>query len=176
MKVGKLESSGRKIPDSSFRWNDGKTITSQNAEETRKWGESLAKSLAPGDIVALSGELGAGKTVLAQGILRGLGVEEIVQSPSFIMAREYNCRIPAVHLDLYRLRGSEEFRAIGLDEYLDDRHIVIIEWAEKIEDLLSRRCQDHRDPDLRRCHRISIAWGKNHPNQRVITYREMLVS
>lgn len=159
MKVRKLERSGPKTLDSSVRWNDKKSIVTQNADETRQWGESLAKNLKPGEVVALIGELGAGKTVLAQGILKGLGVEETVQSPSFIMAREYHCRIPAVHIDLYRLHGSEEFLALGLDEYMDGQHILIIEWAEKIEDIL---------PDNSR--RIYIDWGKDHPDQRQITY------
>jgi tRNA threonylcarbamoyladenosine biosynthesis protein TsaE len=136
------------------------TFLSENANQTRQWGRELAQRLSPGDVIALIGELGAGKTVLAQGILAGLGVEEIVQSPSFIMAREYNCRIPAVHIDLYRLRGSDEFLASGFDEYMDNRRIVIIEWAEKIEDIL---------PDG--CHRITIDWQKGQPERRIITYQ-----
>jgi tRNA threonylcarbamoyladenosine biosynthesis protein TsaE len=136
------------------------TFISENADQTRQWGRELAQRLSPGDVIALIGELGAGKTVLAQGILAGLGVEEIVQSPSFIMAREYNCRIPAVHIDLYRLRGSDEFLASGFDEYMDNRRIVIIEWAEKIEDIL---------PDG--CHRITIDWQKGQPERRIITYQ-----
>jgi tRNA threonylcarbamoyladenosine biosynthesis protein TsaE len=135
------------------------TITSHNAEETRQWGELLAKSLKPGDIVALVGELGAGKTVLAQGILKGLGVEETVQSPSFIMAREYIGRLPTVHIDLYRLHGSDEFLALGFEEYLNGHYIAIIEWAEKALDVLPPH------------HHIQLEWVKDHPDQRRITHR-----
>jgi tRNA threonylcarbamoyladenosine biosynthesis protein TsaE len=136
------------------------TFLSNNADQTRQWGRELAERLSPGDVVALIGELGAGKTVLAQGILKGLGVEEVVQSPSFIMAREYDSRIPAVHLDLYRLHSSDEFLALGFDEYMDNQHILIIEWAEKIEDILPRRCW-----------RIRLSWVKDYPDQRQITYQ-----
>ena len=143
-----------------------------NPEETQKWGEHLAKSLKPGDIVALIGELGAGKTVMAQGILKGLGVIEPVQSPSFIMIREYNGRVPVVHIDLYRLRGSEDFEALGFEEYFNGQSIVVIEWADKIRDLLlNLQGEDTLQHNKKRCHRISITWGKDRPDQREIVYQ-----
>jgi len=141
------------------------TLLTESSEETRKWGESLGKRLFPGDVVALIGELGAGKTVLAQGILKGLGVTEPVQSPSFIMIREYNGHVPVVHIDLYRLRGSEDFEALGFEEYLDGHNIVVIEWADKILDILPNHC-----------YQIHLSWGKDHPEQRVIKYQEISVS
>jgi len=137
-----------------------KTILSNTNEETRIWGESLAEILKPGDIVALIGELGAGKTVLAQGILKGLGVTEPVQSPSFIMIREYKGHVPVVHIDLYRLRGSEDFEALGFVEYLDGQYVVVIEWADKIADILPMNS-----------YIIHITWGQDHPEQRKITCR-----
>ena len=136
------------------------TLLTKKAEETRQWGQALAQRLSPGDIIALIGELGAGKTVLAQGILKGLGVEETVQSPSFIMAREYVGRFPVVHIDLYRLRDSHDFLDLGFSEYFDGRNVVVIEWAEKILDLLPT----HH-------HQIHLTWDVNEQNRRSIMHR-----
>jgi tRNA threonylcarbamoyladenosine biosynthesis protein TsaE len=153
-----LKSLAQENLDPCLRSDDRITTVSQNADETRKWGERLAKNLKPGDIVALIGELGAGKTVLAQGILKGLGVKEPVQSPSFIMIREYNGRVPIVHIDLYRLRGSEDFEALGFEEYLDGQYVVVIEWADKIADILPVNS-----------YIIHITWGQEHNEQRKIS-------
>jgi tRNA threonylcarbamoyladenosine biosynthesis protein TsaE len=153
-----LKSLAQENLDPCLRSDDRITTVSQNADETRKWGERLAKNLKPGDIVALIGELGAGKTVLAQGILKGLGVKEPVQSPSFIMIREYNGRVPIVHIDLYRLRGSEDFEALGFEEYLDGQYVVVIEWGDKIVNLLPQHS-----------HIIHITWGQDHNEQRKIS-------
>jgi tRNA threonylcarbamoyladenosine biosynthesis protein TsaE len=135
-------------------------VITDSDQETRAWGEELGAILQAGDIVALIGELGAGKTVLAQGILKGLGVEETVQSPSFIMAREYAGRFPVVHIDLYRLRNSHDFLDLGFSEYFDGRNVVVIEWAEKILDLLP----PHH-------HYIRLTWDVNEQNKRLITHR-----
>jgi tRNA threonylcarbamoyladenosine biosynthesis protein TsaE len=137
------------------------TIITHSAQETRRWGEELAKQLQSGDVVALIGELGAGKTVLAQGILKGLGVKETVQSPSFIMVREYTGHSPVAHIDLYRLRNSQDFLALGLDEYMDSKYIIVVEWGEKILDILPPH---HRQ--------IRLTWGRDHPDQRFISYQQ----
>ena len=138
------------------------TIITHSADETRKWGEKLGKGLVPGDVVALIGDLGAGKTVLTQGILKGVGIQEPVSSPSFIMAREYRTPIPTVHIDLYRLNNSNDFLALGFDEYLDGKWTAVIEWAEKIADILP---QKH--------HQITLSWGDDPNCQRHIRYKNL---
>lgn len=108
-------------------------------EETFRLGLLLGERLGPGALVALTGELGAGKTCLTQGLARGLGVpdDKPVVSPSFTLAFEYQGRTPLFHLDLYRLAGDEFFET-GLDEYFDREGVTVVEWAEKIKDDLPR--------------------------------------
>ncbi len=109
------------------------TVTASE-EETRSWGERLAGLLRPGDLVLLCGELGTGKTRLAQGMARGLGVKEKVTSPTFAIMREYAGCIPFYHVDLYRL-AEEELSSLGLEECLEGGSIVCVEWGEKIASL-----------------------------------------
>jgi len=85
----------------------------------------------PGDILLLTGRLGAGKTCLTQGIARGLGIEENTPSPSFVLVREFCGRLPLYHIDLYRLDNIEEIADLGLDDYLYGSGVCVIEWAEK---------------------------------------------
>ncbi|MDY6851259.1 MAG: tRNA (adenosine(37)-N6)-threonylcarbamoyltransferase complex ATPase subunit type 1 TsaE [Thermodesulfobacteriota bacterium] len=108
-------------------------------EDTLRLGRLLGERLAKGAVVALTGELGAGKTCLTQGLAQGLGVPENqpVVSPSFTLANEYFGRAPLFHLDLYRLEGDDFFEA-GLDEYFLRDGITVVEWAEKIEPDLPR--------------------------------------
>jgi tRNA threonylcarbamoyladenosine biosynthesis protein TsaE len=119
----------------------------KDAEETRALGERLASQLRPGDVVALIGDLGSGKTTLAQGICRGLGVKEIVNSPSYTIVNEYDGRYPVYHLDCYRLEGREDLLGLGYEEYFYGEGICIIEWAERAADLLPSR---HIEVRLRR--------------------------
>jgi len=100
-------------------------------EETRAWGERLARLLRPGDLVLVSGDLGTGKTRLVQGIARGLGVSERVTSPTFALIREYRGRLPLHHVDLYRLEQDELF-SLGLEEYLCGEGVICVEWGEKV--------------------------------------------
>lgn len=111
------------------------TIT-HSAEETREWAEQFAHSLAPGTVIALTGELGAGKTVIAKGLGRGLGVKDDVISPTYNYVLEYAGKLPFVHADLYRIENAATFRAMGLDEYLDSRGVFVIEWAERVQEIL----------------------------------------
>jgi tRNA threonylcarbamoyladenosine biosynthesis protein TsaE len=115
----------------------GKVITS-SPEETESLGERLAGTLLPGAVVALFGELGAGKTCFIRGACRGLEVEERVTSPSFIIVNHYRGRMPVYHIDLYRLRDTEEFLSLGYEEYLFGEGVTLIEWAEKAEPYLPR--------------------------------------
>ena len=105
-------------------------------EETEALGERLASRLAPGDLLALYGELGAGKTCLVRGIARGLGIDASnVASPSFTLINEYPGRVPLVHVDGYRLDSAEAFEELGLTDYFEGEGILVIEWAEKVPDL-----------------------------------------
>lgn len=110
-------------------------------------GASLAPVLLPGDVISLSGDLGAGKTAFVQGVAIALGVERRVTSPSFTLVHEYDGRFPIIHLDVYRLNSFQEVIDIGFEEFLDPDSIVMIEWGEAIAPMLPRR---HLDIDMRR--------------------------
>ena len=114
-------------------------LSSKSPEETFRIGRVLAGGLQAGDVVALTGELGAGKTCLTQGIARGLGVSEdyAVTSPTFTLINEYPGRQMALyHLDVYRLAGCADLAEMGYDEYLSGRGVMVIEWAEKIREAI----------------------------------------
>ena len=103
--------------------------------ETLKIGELLGRSLKPGDVVALKGQLGAGKTVLVKGMAKGLDVKEEPNSPTFVLMNAYQGRIPLYHFDLYRLSGAEELEGIGYEEYLFGEGVSVVEWAERAEEI-----------------------------------------
>jgi tRNA threonylcarbamoyladenosine biosynthesis protein TsaE len=107
-----------------------------SAAETIELGRTLASRLEPGDVVAFYGELGAGKTTMIKGIAAGLGVADVVKSPSFVIVTEYVGRLPVYHVDLYRLDEKSDFESIGLDSYLDGDGVCLIEWAERAEKVL----------------------------------------
>jgi tRNA threonylcarbamoyladenosine biosynthesis protein TsaE len=112
-------------------------LLSKSPEETFRIGRILADGLKAGDVVALTGELGSGKTCLTQGIACGLGVPEdyAVTSPTFTLINEYPGRqTPLYHLDVYRLTGCADLHEMGYDEYLSGGGVMIIEWAEKIRE------------------------------------------
>src|SRR3989337_352438 len=116
------------------------TFISHSPQETYAFGKDLGETLYSGDVVALSGELGAGKTCLAQGIARGLGIPEEyrITSPTFTIINEYPGRLILYHLDVYRLSGTRDLEEIGYDECFNDKGVVIVEWAEKIRDALPK--------------------------------------
>jgi tRNA threonylcarbamoyladenosine biosynthesis protein TsaE len=111
-------------------------ITTATAGETRHLGRLLGRLLEPGDVVALSGELGAGKTTLAQGICTGLDVSEPVASPTFTLVHEYAGRVPVWHLDTYRLRSSDELIDLSWQDLLSGGGVVLVEWPERVADAL----------------------------------------
>jgi len=115
-------------------------ILSNSAEDTLRLGEILGRCLAPGDVVALVGELGSGKTCITQGIARGLGVSpnDPVTSPTFTLINEYPGDVTLYHLDIYRLSGPVDLEDLGYEEYFYGDGVVVVEWAEKIESLLPR--------------------------------------
>ena len=106
-------------------------IESRGAEETLRIGETLGRLLLPGDALLLTGDLGAGKTTLTQGIARGLDVADRPRSPTFVMATEYHGRLPLYHLDLYRVEDLAELGELGLDEYLIGDGVTVVEWADR---------------------------------------------
>lgn len=108
-------------------------MRSDSTDRTRDFGSQLSKKLKPGSIVALEGELGAGKTCFVQGMAKGLGVSEraFVRSPSFTLLNQYQGRITLYHFDFYRLDRVEELADLGLEEYFDGDGITVIEWADK---------------------------------------------
>ncbi|MGP1419658.1 MAG: tRNA (adenosine(37)-N6)-threonylcarbamoyltransferase complex ATPase subunit type 1 TsaE [Sphaerochaetaceae bacterium] len=108
----------------------------RTAEEMEKLGFRLGQKAETGMIVSLRGSLGAGKTVLAKGVARALGITEAIVSPTFTLVQEYDGRIPMYHMDLYRISGAEEFEMMGGEEMLYTNGIVLVEWSEKIADML----------------------------------------
>ncbi len=111
-------------------------LCSRSAGETEGFGARLAELLTAGDVVVLTGDLGTGKTVLAKGIGRGLGVTEPIVSPTFTIVREYEGDIPLQHLDVYRLDHLQEAIDLGLDELLDGDAVTVVEWGEAVGALL----------------------------------------
>ena len=113
-------------------------LISDSREQTLEMGRLIGEILERGDVVALIGELGSGKTCLTQGLAKGLGVEENVPvvSPTFTLINEYPGKIPLIHLDVYRLSGPRDLEDMGYEEYFEGGGIIVIEWAEKIRDIL----------------------------------------
>ncbi|MDO5338259.1 MAG: tRNA (adenosine(37)-N6)-threonylcarbamoyltransferase complex ATPase subunit type 1 TsaE [Eubacteriales bacterium] len=124
-------------------------IETRNAYETFEVGKKIGEKAHPGQVYTLTGDLGVGKTVLTQGVAKGLGIEEPVSSPTFTIIQEYESgRLPFYHFDVYRIGDIEEMEEIGYDDYFFGKGICLIEWANLIEEIL---------PDKR----ISIIIEKN---------------
>ena len=115
------------------------TLETGSAEETEALGARLAADLGPGDVVVVSGALGAGKTTLIRGACRALGVAGPVTSPTFTIGQRYSGRLPISHLDLYRLGGLEEEEPALLDDYLDAASVAFLEWPAIAEPRLAGR-------------------------------------
>ena len=109
-------------------------------EETMRFGKKLGMLLSPGDVVALVGELGAGKTTLVKGIVQGLGVTDrrAVKSPTFSLVHTYEGRMPVYHFDAYRLEDTQEMLDIGSDEMISGDGVAIVEWADKVSGCLPK--------------------------------------
>ncbi len=136
-----------------------KTLISHSEEETEAIGAALGQAAQPGQVIALTGDLGAGKTCLTRGLARGLGIDGPVTSPTFILVAEYDSDrgFPLCHADAYRFNDPvPEAIDIGLDELMDSRGLCVIEWAERIAGLLPadhlRIAIDAPDPATRRLH------------------------
>ena len=135
-------------------------FNSQSEKETEKFAENFAKTLIPGDVVALFGEMGAGKTAFVRGFLRGFSFEGEVSSPTFAIVHEYHGGIlPVFHFDMYRVESWDDLYSTAFFEYIDMGGISVIEWSENIENALPENSK-----------RILIE--KTGENQRKITYTE----
>lgn len=106
-------------------------------QETEQLGNRLAQTLRPGDVIAFTGDLGAGKTAFTRGLARGLGVTERVTSPTFTIVNEYEGgRLPLFHFDMYRLGSSDELFDIGWEDYLARNGVCAVEWSEIVDDAI----------------------------------------
>ena len=116
--------------------------TSDSVEKTEAIAAALALSLRGGECLALHGDLGAGKTQFVRGLVRGLrGSERSVSSPTFVLLNVYpGGRLKVFHLDAYRIAGADDFEAIGFPELLEQGGVVVVEWAERVRQLLPARC------------------------------------
>ena len=130
-----------------------RAIHSTSDEQTERIGAALAPCLQPGTVVALHGDLGTGKTVMSRGVARGLGIRELVTSPTFTVVQEYLCPgdLWLFHLDMYRIDTEEAALAFGIEEYLYvPNAVTLVEWPERIEGLFG---------DDERTHRIWLSHG-----------------
>jgi len=117
-----------------------KSIILKTEEDTKAFGASLAENIRPGDIFALVGDLGTGKTTLAKAIAAALSVKETITSPTFTIVSEYlSGRIPFYHFDVYRVHEEEELFEIGFEEYLEGNGVCVIEWGDLVKDILPSR-------------------------------------
>lgn len=126
-------------------------ITTSGPDQTDELAQACAKLIAPGDVIALVGPLGAGKTRFVQGLARGLGVSGYVRSPSFTLLHEYRGRIPLYHIDAFRLEGSCELDDIGAGDYIGGAGVTAVEWADKVKACLPPlhlRIEITTDPDF----------------------------
>ena len=137
-------------------------ITTHSADETQALGQKLASRLAPGDVIAYFGDLGAGKTAFTRGLAQGLGITDPVTSPTYTIANEYlSGRIPLFHFDMYRLSSSDELFDIGWEDYLARGGVCAVEWSENVADALQDAIRvtiekDADEPDTRH---ITITGG-----------------
>lgn len=111
-------------------------IILNNVEETLRFAERLAGKCREGDVIALEGDLGAGKTTFTKGFARGLGIKRTVNSPTFTIIKEYEGRLPLYHMDVYRV--ADEMEDLGFEEYFEGEGVTVIEWAHLIEEQLPR--------------------------------------
>lgn len=139
-----------------------KEYISSDDEQTEQIASEFAKTLTNGDVVALNGELGAGKTAFARGIINHFGYNGRVTSPTFAIANEYQTDFfDLVHFDMYRILSAEALWELGFDEYLDGNRILLIEWSENIKEALPEK------------HKIvSITYGQQ-PDTRIIKISEV---
>ena len=135
-----------------------KTLFSNSAEETISYGKKIGSLIKPGDIIALKGNLAAGKTTITKGIAKALGIIEDITSPTYTLVSEYYGSIPLYHMDMYRIESVEEFEMLGIEHLIFGNGLSVIEWSERIEEYLP---EDHIVIDIQR----------NEDGSRVITVK-----
>ena len=114
-----------------------KIIYMKNEADTVSFGIELAKNVAPGTVIALTGDLGAGKTTLTKSIAKGLEIDDIITSPTFNIVKEYDTgRLPLYHFDVYRVGDVDEMYEIGCEEYFYGEGVCVVEWADLIEEIM----------------------------------------
>jgi tRNA threonylcarbamoyladenosine biosynthesis protein TsaE len=109
------------------------TLRSVSVLDTRRLGERLGQLVRAGDVALLYGDLGAGKTAFTQGIGRGLGVAQTINSPTFTLLKEYTGRLPLFHFDLYRIEDADELETLGFEQYFAGEGVCVVEWADRAE-------------------------------------------
>ncbi|MFL2640020.1 MAG: tRNA (adenosine(37)-N6)-threonylcarbamoyltransferase complex ATPase subunit type 1 TsaE [Dehalococcoidia bacterium] len=114
-----------------MRW----TLTTSNSDETLAFGTAIGETLEGDELFLMVGPLGAGKTKMTQGIANGLGVNEYTKSPSFVLVNEYEGRLPLIHADLYRVAKAEEAWLLGLDDYVSQGCVIVVEWGDRAPDI-----------------------------------------
>lgn len=129
--------------------------------ETEALGEKIASKLKPGNVLALFGGMGAGKTALTRGIARGLGIAEGVSSPTFALVHEYTGRLTVYHFDMYRVESWDDLYSTGFFDYLDSNGVLVVEWSENIENALPEESI-----------RVHLCQGKSE-NKRIISIEGM---
>ena len=138
--------------------------TTRSAAETELLGARLAERLRPGDVIALRGGLGAGKTAFTRGLARGLGIAEPVTSPTYTIVNEYpQGRLPLFHFDMYRLRDADELFDLGWEDYLDRGGVCAVEWSENVWEALEDPIvvSIERDPADEELRHITITGGRH---------------
>jgi tRNA threonylcarbamoyladenosine biosynthesis protein TsaE len=139
-----------------------KRVVTHSPEETVALGRTFAATLRPGDVVALAGNLGSGKTQFVKGVCAGLGAKGNISSPSFTLIHEYPAPFGlVVHVDLYRIRSRSELSELGLEEYFSGRCVTVIEWPEAVKELLPKESIEVLfDYGLGECDRIVSISGR----------------
>jgi len=118
---------------------------SRNPEQTMKFAEKLIQQIQHGAVICLKGDLGAGKTIFVKGLARGLGITELITSPTFVLMKKYNIRIrnkaknrKLYHIDCYRLKNSNDLLSLGFKSWVKNDNIIVIEWGDKVRDILPK--------------------------------------
>lgn len=118
-----------------------KFFISKNKEQTMNLAKDLALQLKGGETICLNGDLGAGKTVFVKGLAKGLGIKELITSPTFVLVKEFNTNnLKLYHIDCYRLESSQDLLSLGFQEWLKNGNIIVIEWADNVRDILPKNC------------------------------------
>mgnify|MGYP000999505486 CR=1 FL=1 len=144
-------------------------IRLRGLKDTKEFGERLGSLLQGGDVISLIGDLGAGKTTLTKSIGKGLGVEDYITSPTFTLINEYKGRVWVYHFDVYRLEEPEDLMDLGYEDYFYSNGVTIIEWADRIKDILPENRMDIKiEKGKELDDRIVILSGKGERYEKIV--------